>query len=129
MKFMLDHTGLEGKFLASRKTQKHIFFFFRFCPGLSCNIRTCDFALKVVPHSPTKLRTKFLKPDLIALSNYDSTSNNLHCLMDKKSREKLFIQKGRFCIVPSMSNCLNIVHFILLLVVDISLVESEFRRS
>lgn len=49
MKFMLEHTGLEGKFLASRKTEKNIFF--RLCPGLLCNIRTCDFALKDVLHS------------------------------------------------------------------------------
>jgi hypothetical protein len=110
MKFMLEHTGLEGKFLASRKTKKHIYFL-RFCPGLSFNIRTCDFALTDVTHSPTKSRTKFLNPDLIALGNYVATSNDLHCLMDKKSREKLFIQKGRFYFVPSMFNCLNIVHF------------------
>ena len=42
----------------------------------------------------TKLRTKLLKPDMIALGDYVAAATDLHCLLAPKSKDKVLIRKG-----------------------------------
>ncbi len=61
------------------------------CPGFACNVLTSDFVVQDVPHILTKFKTKFLKPDLITLGDYVATSNDLQCLLQQRSKEKVNI--------------------------------------
>lgn len=95
MKFMLQHMGL-GMELTSLPCGKNSeeYLFFKQCPGFACQVLDTDFAIQDVPHIATKLRTRFLKNELIPLGNYVATPNDLQVLLEQKSKEKSLIRQG-----------------------------------
>ncbi|KZR99702.1 Uncharacterized protein APZ42_004334, partial [Daphnia magna] len=92
MKFMLQNSGL-GVQLSVFTKDTDDYRFFAKCKGFACLIRMSDFDFQDVPHIITKLRNKFLKTDIIALGDYVATPNDLHILIEQKSKEKTLIRK------------------------------------
>ena len=63
--------------------------FFKLYPGLACNVLETDFVIQDVPHITTKLKMKLVKPELFPLGDYVATANDLQCLLEQRSNEKL----------------------------------------
>ena len=76
------------------------FLFFKKCSGLfACAIKHTDLNFQDTIHIATKLRNKFVKHHLIPLGSYAAIPNDLHCLFDQKSEEKIRIRKGVYFLI------------------------------
>ena len=96
LRYMLDRIGI-GMTLSDLPFKKDSdeYRFFQQCPGFACNVLSTDFVAQDVPHIATKLKTKLLKPEIIALGDYVATPNDLQCLLEQRSKEKTLIRQGK----------------------------------